>query len=532
MPIFGRSKPGDAALASRYKRLLQIAKTLTSERDLKKVLTVVMDTIVELTNAERAFVWLGGYEDGGVKVARNIDKEHVKKPAGKVSRSILRSAMESGETVLTDNASEDSEFLSSASIGEMKLRSVVCTPLRLHGETIGALYVDHRFRDAEFTEEDMALLAEFRDLAAVAIENASLFEENAKQRSRLEQMNTQLAKEVAEQNAEMEAYRNRLRSLKPRGKYKYDYSEILGSSPAIREVFSLLDRVIPTKFPVLIEGDSGVGKELIARAIHMNGARPNSPFLTENCGALPENLLESELFGHVKGAFTGADRTRDGLFQRAHGGTLFLDEIGEMSRNMQTKLLRAIQEGEVRKVGATQVEKVDVRIISATNRVLQDEVHAGNFREDLFYRLNVVRIHVPPLRDRVEDIEPLLQHFLVRACEEAGVPLKPLSTAALKILTTHTWPGNVRELQNEVKRLVALADDVIGPELLQNLKSRAPRTPGGNSTDLAGRKLKEIEHQAILETLKLTGGNKAETAKRLGISRRALYDKIEKYGIK
>jgi len=532
MSLFGKSKADDAALAARYKRLLAVAKSLASERDLKKVLTVAVDAIVEFTNAERAFVWLGGAENGSVAVARNLDKEHVRKPAGKLSRSILQRAMDSGEVVQTDNASEDDDFLGSASIGEMKLRSVICTPLSLHGETIGALYVDHRFSDAEFAEEDMALLDEFRDLAAIAIGNARLFEENAAQRKRLEELNERLSKEVAEQNVEVEAYRRRLRSLKPRDKYKFDYSAIIGSSPAIREVFSILDRVIPTDFPVLIEGESGTGKELVAAAIHKNGPRSTKPFLTENCGALTESLLESELFGHVRGSFTGADRTRDGLFQRAHGGTLFLDEIGEMSPAMQTKLLRALQEGEVRKVGATQVEKVDVRIVSATNRDLRASLGDGTFREDLFYRINVVGIRLPPLRERREDVETLLEFFLEKTCEEAHCGRKKLSAAALKILTAHSWPGNVRELQNEIKRLVALADDVIGPELLDSLKASGAKAGVASRGSLGGRALRDLERQAIVETLKLTGGNKAETAKRLGISRRALYDKIEKYELK
>jgi len=336
---------------------------------------------------------------------------------------------------------------------------------------------------------------------------------------------------VAAQNEEMEAYRQRLKGLKPREKYLYDYSRIIGFSAAIREIFSLLDRVIPTSFPVLVQGESGTGKELIASAIHFNGPRREKAFLTENCSAVPESLLESELFGHVRGAYTGADRTRDGLFQRAHGGTLFLDEIGDMSPSMQTKLLRALQEGEVRKVGGSEVEKVDVRIIAATNRDLKQEVEEGRFREDLFYRLNVVAIRVPPLRERREDIQPLLEHFLAQACSDAKVPLKQISPAALRILTSYNWPGNIRELQNEVKRLVALGDDVVGPELLESLKSHPALSAGGARTGLAGRTLKDIERQAILETLKLAGGNKADAAKRLGISRRALYDKIEKYGI-
>jgi len=245
-----------------------------------------------------------------------------------------------------------------------------------------------------------------------------------------------------------------------------------------------------------------------------------------------ETLFESELFGHVRGAFTGADRTRDGLFQQAHGGTLFLDEIGELSIAMQTKLLRALQEGEVRKVGASKMDKVDVRIVAATTRDLKRCVEEGSFREDLYYRLNVVAIRVPPLRERRVDIEALLDHFLGLACKEGGVARKKYSSAALKILTSHNWPGNIRELQNEVKRLVALADDIIGPELLEHLRSSRALTSQGARTSLAGQTLREIERQAIIETLKMTGSNKAEAAKRLGISRRALYDKIAKYEIK
>jgi two-component system response regulator HydG len=377
----------------------------------------------------------------------------------------------------------------------------------------------------------MALLHEFRDLLSIAIGNANLFAENEGQRKRLEELNARLEQEVAAQSEEMEAYRQRLRTVKPRDQYRYDYGRIIGFSPAIREIFSILDRVIPTSFPVLVQGESGTGKELIAAAIHSNGPRSEEPFLVENCSAVPESLLESELFGHVRGAFTGADRTRDGLFQRANKGSLFLDEIGEMAPSMQTKLLRAIQEGEVRKVGATTIDKVDVRIIAATNRDLKVEVEEGRFREDLFYRLNVVTIRVPPLRERREDIQPLVEHFLARACEEAGMPPRAVRPAALRILTSYNWPGNIRELQNELKRLVAMADGPIGPEMLEHLKAYAPLTGAGARTGLAGRTIKDIERQAILETLKLTGGNKAETAKRLGISRRALYDKIEKYGI-
>jgi transcriptional regulator with PAS, ATPase and Fis domain len=300
----------------------------------------------------------------------------------------------------------------------------------------------------------------------------------------------------------------------------------------MQAVFSLIDRVARTNSTVLIQGESGTGKELIARAIHFASPRSERRFLSINCGALPENLLESELFGHERGAFTGAVREKKGLFQETDQGTLFLDEIGEMSPSMQVKLLRALQEKTVRKVGGTAEETVDVRIIAASNRDLEEAVAEGAFREDLYYRINVIPIRLPPLRERREDVETLLEYFLEQTCRESGCKRKRLSAAALKILTSHSWPGNVRELQNEIKRLVALADDVIGPELLDALKANESQPGGASRADVGGRPLRDLERQAIVETLKLTGGNKAETAKRLGISRRALYDKIEKYELK
>lgn len=531
MALFGKSRSDDAALAARYKRLLTVAKTLASERDLKKVLIHTMDAIIELSGAERGFVWLGPPDPklGEVSVARNLDREHVQNAKEKLSTTIIKTAMESRETFVTPNAEED---LESRSIRDMKLRSVLCAPLILHDEVLGAIYVDHRFLEGEFSAEDRALLDEFRDLAAVAIGNAKLFKENDTQRKRLQELNTRLEREVAEQNEEMQTYRRKLRALKPRNKFKFPYSDIIGDSSAIREVFSIMDRIIPTTFPVLIEGESGTGKELVAAAIHKYGPRKNKAFLSENCAAVTESLFESELFGHVRGAFTGADRTRDGLFQQAHGGTLFLDEIGELSMAMQTKMLRALQEGEVRKVGASKVDKVDVRIVAASNRDLRKAVEDKTFREDLFYRLNVVAIRLPPLRERREDIETLLMHFLSSACEEGGTEPCELSAAAIKIMTSYNWPGNIRELQNEVKRLVALADGVVGPELLEHLRTSARLPSQAARGSFAGQTLKELERQAIIETLKLTGANKAETAKRLGISRRALYDKIAKYEIK
>ncbi|MBK6941473.1 MAG: sigma 54-interacting transcriptional regulator [Planctomycetes bacterium] len=237
------------------------------------------------------------------------------------------------------------------------------------------------------------------------------------------------------------------------------YAEIIGESPPMLAVFALLDRVAASNIPVLIQGESGTGKELIAKAVHKNSPRRDKAFVTENCAAIPETLLESELFGYKRGAFTGADRERKGLFETAHKGTLFLDEVGDMSLNMQKKLLRALQDGEIRPVGGTAAVRVDVRIVAASNRLLRDMVKAQTFREDLFYRLNGVTIELPPLRDRTADIEPLARFFITRVAKEMGREAPELSASALAALQHYRWPGNIRELENEVRRCLALLGD-------------------------------------------------------------------------
>lgn len=253
---------------------------------------------------------------------------------------------------------------------------------------------------------------------------------------------------------------------------KYPYKEIIGESPAIVLQLAKLDKVIPSNVPILIQGESGTGKELIARAIHMYGPRHKEQFVGENCAALAETLLESELFGHVKGAFTGAVQNRKGLFEHADKGTIFLDEIGDMSLNMQKKLLRTLQNGEIRQVGGKTIKNVDVRVVAATNKDLKHEVEIGNFREDLFYRLNVVTIQLPALRERDSDILLLFDFFYSKICREMGVEEKPVDSEVRDMFLQYKWPGNIRELQNEVRRIVALCDDVVNAEVVsENIKN-------------------------------------------------------------
>ncbi len=315
---------------------------------------------------------------------------------------------------------------------------------------------------------------------------------------------------------------------------------LVGSSPAMLEVYKLVARVAQGKSTVLLEGESGTGKELVARAIHAHSARRDRPFLPVNCGALPDSLLESEMFGHEKGAFTGAVGVKQGLFESADGGTLFLDEIGELGQSLQVKLLRVMQDQEIRRVGGTMSTKVDVRLIAATNRDLSTMVKDGKFREDLFYRLNVVRIRLPSLHERREDIPMLAHHFLQKYTSGADHAVRGFSTEALACLERHRWPGNVRELENAVERAVSLSQGpvVLPDDLPESVRVASPpqpvpavlttRTEDPSESLLT---LEEVERRHLLRVLKELKGNKVKAAKILGIDRRTLYRMAERFGI-
>jgi DNA-binding NtrC family response regulator len=314
--------------------------------------------------------------------------------------------------------------------------------------------------------------------------------------------------------------------------HRYDFENIIARSASMLEVFNLVRRVAPTNSTVLITGSSGTGKELIARAVHTRSLRRRKPFVSINCTALPDSLLESELFGHVKGAFTGAIAGRRGLFEEGNGGTIFLDEIGEISPSLQQRLLRVLQERTFFRVGDSRERAVDVRVLAATNRDLLGEVNAGRFREDLYYRLNVVNIHIPPLRERIEDVPLLVDHFLRLACEANGIPLKKSTPEVLKILSEHSWPGNVRELQNTIERAAVLSSG-------EKLTPRDLPAEIGHSSDEAllgwakGEQvtLAELERRHILATLEAVGGSRLETAQRLGIDRKTLWRRLREYGL-
>jgi transcriptional regulator with GAF, ATPase, and Fis domain/serine/threonine protein kinase/tetratricopeptide (TPR) repeat protein len=447
-------------------KLQEVGQAITSELDLHRLLEKLMDTVLELVNAERGFLILRTPESetDTITVARNLDREMVDKPELKISRSISDEVIRTARPVLSTSALDDERFSGSKSVHNLRLQSILCVPLLLREKVLGAIYLDNRLRRHAFSEDDLRVLLTFCAQAAIAITNARLSEEIQRRNHELTEANRQMAvlnqrlvEQVNERTAELSAAREHLRRRQSEVEPSHRFHKLVGKSKRMHEIFHILDRISTTALPVLIMGESGTGKELIANAIHQASTRREQRFISENCAALSETLLESELFGHTRGAFTGAVSERKGLFELAHGGTLFLDEVGDMSLAMQKKLLRVLQEGEIRRVGGKDTIRVDARIISASNQNLKALVDAGKFREDLYYRLNGLRIELPGLRERKEDIPLLTQHFLEEIARESRQPVKTLTAEALRLLLSYDWPGNVRELRHFLERTVLLA---------------------------------------------------------------------------
>ena len=521
---------------------------------LNRLLRLIVDSAVSLVGAERGFVLLEEDAPGdgppkapldvnrmSVSIARNFDQSDIVVPRSRLSMGIAGRAISTGLPVLSVNASEDDRFDGMASVEHLRLRSVMCLPIFLDRATIGVLYVDNRLQRGAFGANDLELMELFSGQASCALKNArlvaSLRDQNRRveaSRQQIERLNEQLGRKVRDQGNELAVVRKEL----DRERSRYDYGQMVGASDAITAVFQTLDRVVESDLPVLIHGESGTGKELIARAIHRNGCRRDKPFVTENCAALPDTLLESELFGHARGAFTGAYRAKKGLLEQADGGTLFLDEIGDMSAEMQKKLLRVLQEGEFRVLGSDRTVKVDVRILTASHRNLEEMVREGTFREDLFYRVAVLSVDLPALRDRRDDIPLLAEHLLLRAAREAGREVPTLPHDVVSVLCSHDWPGNVRELENEMRRLLVVADDQIRVEHLSKSvvegygRQSSPAAAGAilESGDIRSA-VADLECRSIEAALAQAGDNKSKAASALGISRFALQRKLDKYGI-
>ena len=526
-----------SVLEGRLRRLLRINKRLNSDLRLSRVLETIIDTVIELTDAERGFLLL---KDGDgelvVKVARNIDQTSLDGSDFALSRSIAKQAADSGQPVIAVDAAGDSRFSALLSVSDLHLRSVLAVPLTVKGDVVGTIYVDHRLRKGVFGDDELAMVMDFAEQGAIAIENARLVSELRRREQQVQSLNRRLERQLRVQEAALSDVRVELKESRQAAALRYDYRRIVGQAPSMLDLFRLLDRVTDTSLPVVIEGESGTGKELVARAIHFNGPRKDRAFVSENCAAIPETLLESTLFGHVRGAFTGADRDGRGLFAIADGGTLFLDEVAEMSAAMQGKLLRVLQDGEFHRVGGGErCEKVDVRILVATNKNLGQLVEEGKFRKDLFYRLSVVRLHLPPLRERREDIPLLVRHFLEKAGRPAGTAAKGIEAAALAKLCGYSWPGNVRELENEIARAGAFAGAAVTvADLSAHIQTGEDPSEAMRSEPDSLRlrqRVERIERLLIREALTRVQGNQTKASALLGLSRFGLQKKLRRYNL-
>ena len=521
--------------------LLRVLSLLASGAAFGDVARRLVDEAIEQYEAERGFLLLSlphagddpaarievpGHGELGLVLARAFDRTEVPRPEVRLSTSVVARALTSRASQRVVDAGEDPDLSASESIESGHLRSILCAPILLDGRPVGALVIDNRLAADAFDEDDADRVRAFTSLLAVLVRASAQADRGQ-----------ELEREIQVLRARLAAAGESMPSSSPnrapeqRGSYRH----ILGQSSAMQRVFETLDRMVGCDLPVLIRGESGTGKELIARAIHANGGRSKAPFISENCAALPDSLLESELFGHARGAFTGAERAKKGLIEQANGGTLFLDEIGDMSEEMQKKLLRVLQENEVRPLGSDLRVSVDVRLVAASHRDLAEMVRRGDFRQDLYYRVCVLELDLPPLRKRQDDIPLLARALLERAAAEVGRDAPAISGPALDRLVAHRWPGNVRELENEMRRMVVLGAEVVLPD---QLSDSIATDPGDRSepTDLFSAidgdlrsAVADFERRAILAALEKHDGNKSRAAQELGLSRFALQRKLDKY---
>ncbi|HLK40534.1 MAG TPA: sigma 54-interacting transcriptional regulator, partial [Polyangiaceae bacterium] len=510
-------------------QLESIVRALSTRDRLRPLLEQVLDTMVLWTGVERGLLLLRA-PDGRLvpRAARNLARRDLGGEQLALSQTIARRAVETGDAVVATDAFSTLGDMH-ASVHALRLRSVLAVPLLARGEALGVVYLDDRVRKGAFGPGELAWVRVVASQAAMAIADARDAVLLRRAVRRAERARTRVETILREREAELDLTRTQLELARDGRETRYSYDEIAGRSDAMRDLLRLVDRVTSSDVPVLIVGESGTGKELVARAMHNNGPRARRHFVSENCASVPETLLESTLFGHVRGAFTGASATRSGLFDVADGGTLFLDEIGEMPLTMQAKLLRVLQDGEVRAVGGERSRKVDVRVIGATHRDLGAMVAAGGFREDLFYRLDVISLRVPPLRERTEDIPILVDHFVAK--HGAGRAVK-VTRAAMAKLMAFPWPGNVRQLENEVRRALVLGDGAIDvSELSADVVRGGPSAARGSGTDMRAR-VDALETEMVTEALAKTRGNQTRAAQILGLSRFGLQKMIKRLGIK
>jgi transcriptional regulator with GAF, ATPase, and Fis domain len=513
--------------ASRLRGLYEAQKRIGAAQDLSEVLIEICDasfalvplathvTIVLRDDDEEGARGASGY----VPVLTRLRGQEA--PAGApipVTRSVFRKVISERAAVVAADA--PSEVGRSESLMGAQIRSTLGIPLWKGEEILGVIQVDNREANGVLTSGDLEIMAVLAHNASLAVANARLVKRLRAAEERLRKENQFLKGKEQERRS---------------GNRGGSAPDIIGQSAPMRQLLQQLEKVVNTRVTVLIEGETGVGKELVAASVHYRSNRKDRLFVGQNCAAMPENLLESELFGHKKGAFTGAHEDKKGLFEIADGGTLFLDEVTEMPISLQSKLLRVLQEGEIRAIGATQERKVNVRIVAATNRNLEKEVAEGRFREDLYYRLKVFPLRVPPLRERREDIPLIAEHFLHRFSNEFGKPAAGFSQQTMELLQGYDWPGNVRELQNEIQRLCIQIDaggfvtpDMLSPRVRQveGMIERVRPTKG-----TLKEMMDQVERWLLIEALREHGNNKTAAAKSLGITREGLHKKLRSFGL-
>ena len=520
--VAGRVEDDPASALRIYKALSPLSTRLEVSETLEAIVEAAFQLLPRATHVSVLLRSDSDKDRFTVALARPRDARPRRAPTGgdgppsgaavdpvRASRAVLRRLLEDRAALLMANAPE--ELSTSESILGGQILSIVAVPLWRGDEITGLIQADNRSSAGMFTEADLEVALLLGAQAALALDNATLV-------SRLK---------IAEERLRGENRYLRRREEKRR------FESIIGQSQAMKDVLAQLEKVLDTRATVCIEGETGTGKELIASAIHYQSRRQDKLFVAQNCAALPENLLESELFGHKKGSFTSADSDKKGLFEIADGGTLFLDEVGEMPLTLQAKLLRTLQEGTIRPVGATTEKQVDVRILCATNRDLAAEVERGAFRQDLYYRLMVFPIRLPPLRERRDDVPLLAEHFLRRYCQEYRRHVAGLSQEALDALTAYAWPGNIRELENEIQRLVIQAEPGAWIEVAD--LSPQIRKVEGTLARIAPKKgtlkemMEQVERWLITEALRENDNNKTRTAQVLGITRERLHKKLSKW---
>jgi transcriptional regulator with GAF, ATPase, and Fis domain len=493
-PVTDETAAKTMAELNSYKKLLEFSQVLMGNYEIPTLLDKLLDVVIQVTNADKGFIVLMESGEPVVKAARNLRRETISDAVSHLSDSILKKVVDNKRPLIISDALSDAQFRNSLSVVNLRLTSVMCVPLVERGNLIGVIYVGNDHVAQLFDESSLEILTIFAAQASLLIRNALLVNE-------LQLGNKSLSERI-----------ERMR-----------FGEILGACPAMQDVFRKVQKVASTDISVLVTGETGTGKELIARELHNRSPRAKGPFISINCGAIPENLLESELFGYVRGAFTGAVANKTGRFQSANKGTLFLDEIGEMPLALQVKILRALQDRVVTRVGDTAAEPVDIRVIAATNRNLEAEIKAARVREDLYYRLNVVAIHLPPLRDRGDDIVVLSRYMLSRYAPEYGDKVRGFTPSAIASIKRHHWPGNIRELENRVKKAVVLADKaLLGPEDLGlNPDELPPILPLAEARE-------KWQREYINEVLALNGGNRTKTARDLAVDPRTIFRHLEK----